>query len=153
MKSTVLGGTLAIVAALLWVVAADATQAPGGGISFKFWQDEQYRRELSLAADQIRRLEEIYQASAPQQKRLMQMVGEAEALLQQRIEQRDEKGAAEQIERVIDVRSDLMRERYKMLLKARFVLSSQQWTKFVDLQQKQATEKRALDKSQAEKSK
>ena len=69
MKPTVLAGPFSILAALLYVVAASASQTQGSNPP-KWWQSDLYRRELNLTVDQSRRLEEIFQAAVPKQKEL-----------------------------------------------------------------------------------
>ena len=136
MKPTVLAGPFSILAALLYVVAASASQTQGSNPP-KWWQSDLYRRELNLTVDQSRRLEEIFQAAVPKQKELKKALDEAEALFEHLAEQRDQKNAAEQVNRVISARSELMKSHSLMLLEMRFVLTPQQWSKLGALQQQQ----------------
>jgi periplasmic protein CpxP/Spy len=136
MKPTVFASPIAVLAALLYVAAAGASQTQGSNPP-KWWQSDLYKRELNLTADQSKHLEEIFQAAVPKQKELKKALDEAEAQFEHLAEQRDQKNAEGQIHRVISARAELMKSHSLMLLEMRFVLSPQQWSKLGALQQQQ----------------
>ena len=76
-----LGRAAALTAALLILAAPAIAQG------FKWWQSDLYKRELGLTAEQSRRLEDIFQAAAPnlrvQKKALDQAETEFERLVEQ----------------------------------------------------------------------
>ena len=147
MKSIVFSSSIAVLIALLLAGSPAASQATGSNQG-KWWTSDVYKRELSLTADQSRKLEEIFQAAVPNTKPLKKALDEAEALFERFVEQGDKKSAAEQINRVIAARAELMKSHSLMLLEMRFVLTPQQWTKLGKLQQQQQQtgDKRAVEK-------
>ena len=42
-------------------LAAAALPATAGAQGFKWWQNDRFKRELSLTADQVTRLDEVFQ--------------------------------------------------------------------------------------------
>jgi Spy/CpxP family protein refolding chaperone len=95
----------------------------------KWWQSEQYQRELGLKPEQSRRLEEIFQQAAPGERQLKKTLDEAEAQFERIVATADEKTAFEQIERVVKARADLNRSYSVMLYHMRKVLTAEQWTR------------------------
>lgn len=150
MKPTVLRGPLVLVAALLCVVGAAASQSQGPNAT-KWWQSDLYKRELNLTADQSRRLEEIFQKAVPDQKTLKKALDDADAQFERFAEKGDKDKAAEQINKVIAARAELMRSHSLMLLEMRFVLTPQQWTKLGALQQEANDKQRVPDKPEKSK--
>jgi Spy/CpxP family protein refolding chaperone len=132
---------MALLAVLLAVVSAMAGSQAQGANTPKWWQSDIYKRELSLTADQSRRLEEIFQAAVPKQKVLKKSLDEAEALFEQLASQGKKEAAAEQINRVIAARGELMKSHSLMLLDMRYELKAEQWMKLGVLQQQRANEK------------
>lgn len=145
MKSIVLSGSIVAVIALFLATSPTATQSSGSNQA-RWWQSEPYKKELGLTPDQTRKLEEIFQAAVPNQKPLKKALDEAEALFERLVEQGDKKTAAEQINRVIAARAELMKSHSLMLLEMRFVLTPQQWTKLGALQLKANDKQRAVEK-------
>jgi Spy/CpxP family protein refolding chaperone len=152
MKPTALAGPIAtVLAALFFVAAADASQAPGQKQE-KWWQSDLYKRELILTVAQSNELEEIFQKALPNLRARKKAFDEAEALFERDADKGDKKAAAEQIPRMTLARRELSNVHYKMLLDMRFVLKPEQWAKFEKMQQQQqqqqASEKQgAPDKS------
>jgi Spy/CpxP family protein refolding chaperone len=116
---------------------------PATGQGFKWWQDDAFKKELGLTAEQTRGLEEIFQKSLSGLKAQKTALDVAEAQFQRLIE-RGDKAAMEQIDSVEAARSALNKSRSKMLVNMRQVLTSDQWARFTALHQ--ATER---DRAQA----
>ena len=111
---------------------------PATGQGFKWWQDEQFKKELGLTAEQTRGLEEIFQRALPGQKELKTALDVAEAKFAKLLQSGD-KAAMEQIDAVEAARAALNTGRSKMLVNMRQTLTSDQWARFTALHQ--ATEK------------
>jgi|SRR5687767_9069808 len=111
---------------------------PAAGQGFKWWQDDEFKKELGLTAEQTRGLEEIFQKALPNQKELKTALDVAEAQFAKLI-QRGDKAAMEQIDVVEAARSALNKGRSKMLVNMRQTLTSDQWARFTALHQ--ATER------------
>ena len=128
MKPTVLGGFFILFLLLIAVFAIPGTASQNTNQA-KWWNSEQYRRELGLTADQSHRLEEIFQQAAPQERALKKTLDEAEAQFERLVASADDKTVLEQIERVVKARADLIRSHSVMLFRMRRVLTAEQWTK------------------------
>ena len=116
------------VAGLLIFCAAPALAQRG-----KWWQDERFRRELSLTAEQSTRLEEIFQKTQPTLRQRMQALDRAEDELDQLIETGDDATVLEHVGIVEAARGELNKTRTVMLLRMRRSLTADQWAKFTAL--------------------
>lgn len=107
------------------------TVAPAAAQGFKWWQNDRFQRELALSAEQVGRLEEVYQAAGPAmraqksaldrlQNDLSLMVNDGRA---------DDAAASDLIARVETARADLGRTRGLMLYRMRRLLTSDQHVK------------------------
>ena len=143
MKSTMTFSRFTALFALAAVLLAQPVFSQG----FRWWQDDLFKKELGLTAEQTRGLEEIFQKALPDQKALKSALDLAEEQFAKLI-QRGDKAAMEQIDRQIDAveaaRSALNKGRSKMLVQMRQTLTSDQWARFTALYQ--ATER---DRAQA----
>ncbi len=96
--------------------------------SFKWWQHERFQRELALSAEQITRLEDIYQGAGPamrsQKATLERLQGDLSKLVSDG--RADEITADELITKVETARADLGRTRGVMLYRMRRILTSDQ---------------------------
>jgi len=128
MKRTVVGGycLLFLVLIAAFAISGRASQSTNPP---KWWNSEQYRRELGLTQDQSHRLEDIFQANAPQERALKKALDDAEAQFERLVASSDDKAVLEQIDRVVKARADLIRSHSIMLFRMRRVLSADQWTK------------------------
>ena len=129
MKSATVLSRLAALCAVLvlvWSSAADAQR-------FKWWQSEEYKKELGLTAEQIRQLEDVFQKALPTLKAQNAKLEEAEQKFQRLIDQGDQ-AAMEQIHVVEAARKELNVTRGSMLLGMRRVLTREQWARFTALQ-------------------
>ncbi|HUU35027.1 MAG TPA: periplasmic heavy metal sensor [Vicinamibacterales bacterium] len=116
-------------AAALALVVGFAMPATAQG--FKWWQDERFQQELAMSAEQIARLEDIYQSAGPAmrsqkgaldrlQRELSELVSDGRA---------DEATADDLITRVEGARAELGHTRGVMLYRMRRILTSDQHVK------------------------
>jgi Spy/CpxP family protein refolding chaperone len=101
----------------------------------KWWQSEEYRRELRLTADQSKRLEDIFQAAVPTLKSLKKSLDQAESEFERLLERGDDGSVMDQVERVEAARAELNKSHTLMMLKMKRVLTADQWAKFTAMHQ------------------
>jgi Spy/CpxP family protein refolding chaperone len=117
---------------LLLAVFTLALAAPVHGQSFGFswWKDAQFQRDLGLSADQITRIDAIFQAAISQLRPKAEELNQQEELLSQLIAAgADEAIVTKQVDKVEAIRAHLNKMRTLMLLKERQVLSPDQRVK------------------------
>jgi Spy/CpxP family protein refolding chaperone len=107
--------------------------APASAQGFKWWQDETYKRELGLTVDQTTRVEEIFQSSRPDLRRLKEALDRAEAEFDRLVERGDDATVMDQVNGVESARAELNKSRIIMLLRMRRSLTADQWAKFTAL--------------------
>lgn len=118
---------------VVWTAALLLTFASlASAQGFKWWQDTGVIRELGLSQEQTRRLEEIFQKALPRLKAQKTALDAAEAEFERLIERGDE-AAMEQINVVEAARAGLNTSRAQMLFAMRKVLTLDQWAKFTAL--------------------
>lgn len=110
------------------VVATVALPAAGQGA--KWWQSEEYTRELRLTSEQSKRLEDIFQAAVPNLKSLKRALDQAESEFERLLERGDDGSVMDQVERVEAARAELNKSHTLMMLKMKRVLTAEQWAKF-----------------------
>ncbi len=109
-------------AVALCVLPAAATAQPA-----KWWQNEGVQRTLTLTSDQSQRIEDIFQAALPDQRRLKRQLDELERELGGVVEHApDEATLVQQVDRIEHARAELNKARTLMLLRIRRVLSADQ---------------------------
>jgi Spy/CpxP family protein refolding chaperone len=128
---------LCAAAFLLSVSSGVAAQA-----AFKWWQATDVIKELTLTPDQSKRLEEVWQKALPALKAQKTALDAAEAQFERLIE-RGDATAMEQINVVEAARAELNKTRATMLWNMRQVLTRDQWAKFTALQQANASKNAA----------
>jgi len=116
------------VLALLAFCAAPAFAQRG-----KWWQDERFRRELGLTAEQSTRLEEIFQKTQPTLRQRMQALDQAEKEFDLLVETGDDASVLDHVGIVEAARAELNKTRTVMLLRMRRSLTADQWAKFTAL--------------------
>ena len=109
------------------VLVAVALPAAGQG---KWWQSEEYIRELRLAPEQSKKLEEVFQASVPTLKSLKKALDQAESEFERLLERGDDGSVMDQVERVEAARAELNKSHTMMMLRMKRVLTTEQWTRF-----------------------
>jgi Spy/CpxP family protein refolding chaperone len=113
---------LVLAAVALCVLPAAASAQPT-----KWWQNEGVQRKLSLTPDQSQRIEDIFQAALPDQRRLKRQLDELERELGGALEHDpDEATLVQQVDRIEHARAELNKARTLMLLRIRRVLSADQ---------------------------
>lgn len=99
----------------------------------KWWQDEQFRRELGITEEQSVRLEAIFQKHQPTLRERMQALNQAQEQLDRLIEKGDDASVLEYVGVVETARAELNKTRTVMLLRMRRALTAEQWAKFTAL--------------------
>lgn len=127
------------------VLVAVAIPAAGQG---KWWQSEEYKRELRLTPEQSKKLEEIFQAAVPTLKSLKKSLDQAESEFERLLERGDDGSVMDQVERVEAARAELNKSHTLMMLRMKRVLTAEQWTKFNAMHQ---TAERERPRSTAQK--
>ena len=110
-----------------FAVLAIALPAAGQG---KWWQSEEYKRELRLTPEQSKKLEEVFQASVPTLKSLKKALDQAESEFERLLERGDDGSVMDQVERVEAARAELNKSHTMMMLRMKRVLTAEQWAKF-----------------------
>ena len=128
MKAAKIFSRAVAAAALVAFCAAPALAQRG-----KWWQDERFRRELGLTAEQTSRLEEIFQKHQPKLREHVRALDQAEDQLNQLIEKGDDASVMAHMGVVEAARADLNKTRTLMLLRMRRSLTADQWVKFTAL--------------------
>jgi Spy/CpxP family protein refolding chaperone len=94
----------------------------------KWWQDERFKAELALTAQQAQEVEQIFQSALPKLRSGKQQLDQLEADLSKMIRERtaDDATVAQAIERVERMRGELNTHRQLMLYRMHRVLSADQ---------------------------
>lgn len=132
-------------AVLILVVGAGTTALAQRG---KWWQDEQFRRELALTPEQSTRLEAIFQKTQPTLRERMQTLNAAEEQLDRLIEKGDDASVLEYVGVVETARAELNKTRTMMLLRMRRTLTADQWAKFTALAEERNNRRGRNDRNQ-----
>ncbi len=117
-----------------------ATLAQG----FKWWKDDRFKTELLLSADQVTRLEEVFQALQPTLKTQKEQLDKLERRLSRVVNDpaSDEAAVLQVLERVESARGELSRSRTLMMFRMRRVLSDEQNTRMKELHKEWERERR-----------
>jgi Spy/CpxP family protein refolding chaperone len=120
---------LGILALIGGLSAADAL-ASQAQQPFSWWRSDEFKRELGLSADQIARIDKIYESTRPELRQEMDELSRYDSKLQKLIEtSSDEALLARQIDRVETARANLNKTRALMIARMRLVLSADQRTR------------------------
>ena len=111
----------------------------------KWWQDERFRRELGLTAEQSTRLEEIFQKTQPMLRQRMQALDAAEKEFDRLVETGDDATVLNYVSIVEAARAELNKTRTMMLLRMRRSLTADQWAKFTALADQRNNRNRTPD--------
>ena len=133
-----------VAVAVLAILAAVPLLAQRG----KWWQDEQFRRELALTAEQSTRLEAIFQKTQPTLRERMDSLNRAQEQLDRLIEKGDDASVLEYVGVVESARAELNKTRTMMLLRMRRTLTADQWAKFTALAEERNRRGRSGDRGQ-----
>ncbi|MGE0445476.1 MAG: Spy/CpxP family protein refolding chaperone [Vicinamibacterales bacterium] len=137
MKSSLLtsGRFLALPGVLLCTLVLGLA-SPAAGQGFKWWQDEGYKRELGLTAEQSTRLEEIFQNSSQALRQHKEAFDREQAEFDRIVERGDDTAIMDQVSAVEQARGELNKARVMMLLRMRRTLTADQWAKFTALNER-----------------
>ncbi|HEY6506738.1 MAG TPA: periplasmic heavy metal sensor [Vicinamibacterales bacterium] len=141
--------TIRIVFAVL-CLALMVTSTYAQGFGFKWWQNDRYRAELGLTADQSRRLEEIFQTTVPTLRAQKKAFDEAETEFNQLVERADDAAVMEQVLKVEAARGELNKTRALMLLRMRRALTTDQWVKLGAMHQADSRDRRQPQQSRGQ---
>jgi Spy/CpxP family protein refolding chaperone len=111
---------------------------------FKWWQDDRFKRELALSAEQIDRVEAIYQSTGPAMRTQKAALDRLQAELSKLVADgtADEHAARDVMSRVETARSELGLTRALMLYRMRRILTSDQHVKLQVLFDERERERR-----------
>ena len=109
----------------------------------KWWQSERFQRGLQLTADQIARIEEVFQSNVPDLRRQKKALDHAEDDLDRLIDSStDETAVMREVDRVEALRAELSKARTRMLLRMRRVLTAEQRVKLAELHEEWERERK-----------
>jgi Spy/CpxP family protein refolding chaperone len=117
---------------LLPAVFVLALVAPVHGQSFGFpwWRDAQFQKDLVLTAEQVTRIDSVFQAAISNLRQKNEELSHQEAELSRLIASNaDEQVVTRQVDKVEDIRANLNKMRTLMLLHMRQVLAPDQRVK------------------------
>ncbi len=138
---------ISFVASCLALMVATTVSAQGFG--FKWWQNDRYRAELGLTADQSRRLEEIFQTTVPTLRAQKKAFDEAEAEFGRLVERGNDAAVMEQVIKVEAARGEINKTRALMLLRMRRALTTDQWVKLGAMHQADSRDRRQSQSQQS----
>jgi Spy/CpxP family protein refolding chaperone len=115
---------ICLVLSLIVLSAATPSFAQG----FKWWQTDRFQKELTLTAEQVTRIEGVYQAAEPLLRAQRKAVDKLEEKLSKAIAdpKSDEPMVLRAIDRLEAARSEVSRTRNLLLFRIRRVLSDEQ---------------------------
>lgn len=130
------------------IVGAAATPAQAQGFRFKWWQTEQFQKDLKLTPDQVTRIEGIFQASEPLLRAQVQAVDRREEKLSKVISdpKSDEAAVIQATDRLESARNEMTRTRTLMLFRIRRVLNDEQLVKLNALHDHDKAERERKDR-------
>ncbi len=145
MMSAAFRMTWPVLAAVLLVSLA---ASPARAQSFKWWQSDRFQHELGLTADQVSRLDSVFQAALPGLRTNKDALDQLEQELSRTVADGsvDDAQVVQQVDRVEAVRSQLSRARVLMLVRMRRILTPEQRVKLTALHEAWERERRASPK-------
>jgi Spy/CpxP family protein refolding chaperone len=145
--ATLLAGNMAAGATPLQA-SAQSPQPRG----FAWWRTDQFQRNLGLSADQVSRLEAVFQAALPDLRRGRDDLDRQEAELSRLIElNADEAIVIRQLDKVEAIRSHLNKTRQLLLLHQRQLLTPEQRVKLKALTDQMQADRAQADRDRAAK--
>ena len=112
--------------------------APGTAQGFKWWQTERFQKELALTAEQITRIEGIYQTTEPLLRAQKQAFDRREEKLSKTIAdpKSDEPAVLQATDRLEAARTEISRTRTLMFFRIRRVLTDEQNVKMTAMHER-----------------
>ena len=129
-----------------------AAAAPASAQGFKWWQTERFQKELVLTAEQISRIEGIYQTTEPLLRAQKTAIDRREEKLSKVIQdpKSDEVTLLQATDRLEAARNEMSRTRTLMLFRIRRVLSDEQNLKINAMHAKDRADRESREKSERE---
>ncbi|HEX8031684.1 MAG TPA: hypothetical protein VF491_24625 [Vicinamibacterales bacterium] len=130
------------------IIQAAAT--PAFAQNFKWWQTERFQKELALTAEQITRIEGVYQATEPLLRAQKQAVDRREEKVSKIIQdpKSDEPMLLQAMDRLEAARSEVSRTRTLMLYRIRRVLTEEQNAKMKVMHDRDRAERERKGRNQ-----
>ena len=119
--------------AALLVLTLCLAPLPAAAQGFKWWHSDKFKQELQLTADQITRIEDVFEGSLPQFRQHKRTLDRLEEELSDLIDTADEVAVMQHADRVEAERAALSKARTLMLVRIRRVLSVEQRAKLAQL--------------------
>jgi Spy/CpxP family protein refolding chaperone len=129
-------------------VSAFAQQPPQGQPSFKWWQSEQFQKDLGMTPDQVARIDAIFQATLPELRQRKDELDVLETRLSSLIEMdTDEAIIARHVDKTEAARGTLNKMRTLMLMRMRQVLRPDQRVRFKALHERWDRDRQFFDRN------
>jgi Spy/CpxP family protein refolding chaperone len=134
-------------AALLLILATSQVgMAAQGAPPIPWWRSEQFQKDLGMTADQVSRVDAIFQATLPELRKAKEELDKLEAKLSTLIEaDTDETTVARWVDKTEAARASLNKVRTLMLMHMRQVLSPDQRVRFKVLHERWVRERQIWD--------
>ena len=137
---------LILLAGLIAMSVSAFAQQPQGQPSFKWWQSEQFQKDLGLTPDQVARIDAIFQATLPELRQRKDELDVLETRLSRLIEKdTDEVVIARHVDKTEAARGNLNKVRTLMLMRMRQVLRPDQRVRFKELHERWDRDRQKLD--------
>jgi Spy/CpxP family protein refolding chaperone len=137
---------LIVSAGLIAMSISAFAQQPQVQPSFKWWQSEQFQKDLGLTPDQVARIDAIFQATLPELRQRKDELDVLEMRLSRLIEMdTDEVVIARHVDKTEAARGALNKMRTLMLLRMRQVLRPDQRVRFKALHERWNRDRQSLD--------
>ena len=132
---------------LVWcLVLALAVPAAAGAQGFKWWQSERFKTDLSLAPDQVVRLEEVYQGLRPTltsgKKELDRLEGDLSKVIAEGVA--PEADVMKLVDQTEQARAELAKSRTLMVYRMHQILTPEQRVKMNELHARWEQERRPI---------
>jgi Spy/CpxP family protein refolding chaperone len=133
---------------LVLSLIVQAVASPAFAQGFKWWQTERFQKELVLTAEQISRIEGVYQTTEPLLRAQKQAIDRREEKLSKVIQdpKSDEATLLQATDRLEAARSELSRTRTLMLFRIRRVLTDEQNIKINAMHAKDRAEREKAER-------
>ena len=125
-----------------------ALPAAGSAQGFKWWQSDKFKAELSLAPDQITRLEDVYQAMRPKLTAGKEELDRLESRLSQTIAEgvAPEGDVMKLVDQTEHARAELAKSRTLMIYRMHQILTADQRMKMNAMHERWEQERRQIRK-------